>query len=145
MGRTYPNEINRILYKPGGDVGRFCRKIALDIAAESKRLASAELGINPLDKPRTKKLENSFQVKVIPGTNIFVVSNRMKYFKHIEFGVPDPHEIRARRVQYLQFRGRDGKWRKVRVVTHPGNRAYRIMKRAGDNAMKRALGNVRIA
>lgn len=143
MGRTYPEEIDRILYKPGGDVGKFLRSVALEIAVEAKRLAKLELGIHPGDKPRTKQLENSFEVKVRPGTNTFRVSNRKKYFDALEFGVPDPHEIRARRVDYLQFRGRDGRQRRVKVVIHPGNRAYRIMYRALDRAMTWHFGTIR--
>lgn len=143
MGRTYPNEIQRILTMPGGDVGKFCRRLALDIAAEGKRLATVELGIHPGDKQRTGDLARAFEVKVIPGTNTFRVSNRKKYFDPLEFGVPEPHPIRARRVDYLQFRGRNGRYYKVKVVTHPGNRAYRIMFRAGDNTWRRTFGYLR--
>lgn len=143
MGRTYPSEIDRILYKPGGDVGKYLRAIALEIADEGKSIAKFELGIHPGDKPRTKQLENAFEVKVRPGTNTFRVSNRKKYFDPLEFGVPDPHEIKARRVDYLQFRGRDGRVRRVKVVIHPGNRAYRIMGRSADKVMVRRFGTLR--
>lgn len=144
MGVTYPNEIHRILYKPGGDVGRFARKVALDIAAESKRLAEIELGKNPGDRPRTGKLARGYRVTVVPGTNTFRVNNSRFYNDAIELGAK-PHEIRARKVEYLQFRGRDGRWRKVKMVKHPGNRAHGIMLRAADNAVKRRLGTFRRA
>jgi hypothetical protein len=143
MGRTYPEEIDRILHKPGGDVGKFLRALALEVADEGKRIAKVELGIHPGDRQRTRQLENAFEVKVVPGTNTFRVRNRKKYFDPLEFGVPDPHEIRARRVDYLQFRGRDGRLRRVKVVIHPGNRAYRILGRAGDKVFVRRFGTLR--
>lgn len=100
------------------------------------------LGHDPMDKQRTKKLQSSFTVQVVPGTNEFIVFNRMKYFRFIEGGT-DPHQIAARRVQWLQFRDRRGRWRRVKVVQHPGTPAFRILRDAADLAFKRALGNVR--
>jgi hypothetical protein len=142
MGYTYPNEINRILYKPGGDVGRYARKIALEIAEEAKQLAKNELGKNPKDRPRTGRLSLSYRVTVIPGTNIFRVNNSRDYATAIELGAK-PHEIRARRVEYLQFRGRDGRLRRVKMVFHPGNKSYLLMDRAADTATARRFGTVR--
>ena len=142
MGVTYPNEIFRILYKPGGDVGRYVRSVALDIAEEAKVLAVKELGKHPGDRPRTGKYAQSFRVTVVPGTNVFRVDNRQVYSAPIELGA-QPHEIHARRVEYLQFRGRDGRSRRVKMVHHPGNKEHLLISRAADTAIKRRIGAVR--
>ena len=136
-GRIYPNEIKRIFTMPGGDVGRACRKGAMDTAAEARRIAIAELGNNPGDRPRTGQYADGFKVTVSRKRNTFafIVSNKKNYAAHLEYGTR-PHIIRARRVQNLQFRARDGRWVKVKVVSHPGTKAYRILQRAASTAMK---------
>lgn len=145
MGRTYPNEINRILYSPGGDVGRYARKVALEIAAEAKRLAETKLGKKAFDKPRSGRLARGYKVTVIPNTNSFRVSNPTPYYDAIELGVLEAHEIRARRVEYLEFVDRQGRRRKVKMVIHPGNPAFNLMRDAADNVMKRRFGTFRRA
>jgi hypothetical protein len=137
-GRTYPNEIKRLFTLPGGDVGKACRKVALDIADEAKRIAQVELGIHPGDKPRSGDYARGFQVKVARanGKFAFIVSNKKNYAAALEYGTR-PHIIRARRVQHLEFRGRNGVWYKVKTVSHPGNKAYRILERAATNTMKK--------
>ncbi len=139
MGRTYPNEIHRVLYLPGGDVGRELRRVALDIAQEARRNVVNRLGKHPGDAPRTGDLAKSFRVEVIPGTNSFMVRNPRKYAAAIEFGA-QKHDIRPRRVQYLRFRGRDGRWRKVKLVKHPGNAPYRYLSDARRTVMRRRYG-----
>jgi hypothetical protein len=139
MGRTYPNEINRILYMPGGDVGRAVRSVALDIAEEAKREAIRVLGRNPADKPRTGKFAESYQVRVIPGTNQFVVRNPKKYAAAIELGAR-PHIISARRTEYLQFRDRNGNWRRVKFVKHPGNLPFNILRNSATRVLIRRFG-----
>jgi hypothetical protein len=139
MGRTYPNEIDRILRAPGGDVGREARKLALEIADEARRTAEQVFGRHPGDAARTGRLAASYQVKVIPGTNHFIVRNPRKYAASMELGAR-PHEIRARRSQFLQFRGRDGRWRKVKLVRHPGSVGRHTLLIAGRVVTKRRYG-----
>lgn len=139
MGRTYPNEIKRVLYYPGGDVGRELRKLAMDIAKESKSNAQKLLGKVPGDRPRTGLYAKSFRVEVVPGTNSFIVRNPRKYAAAIEFGAAK-HDIKPRRVKYLRFRDRNGVWRKVKLVKHPGNAPYRIMSKARRTVMLRRYG-----
>lgn len=139
MGRTYPNEIQRVLYAPGGDVGRELRRVALEIAAEAKSGAHRLLGKHPGDQPRTGDLARSYRVEVVPGSNTFVVRNPRKYAAAIEFGAKK-HDIRPRRVKYLRFRDRTGTWRKVKLVKHPGNAPYRILDTARRTVMRRRYG-----
>lgn len=142
MGRIYPAEINRILFKPGGPIGKVCRSVAMDIAVEARRLVETELGHNPFDQPRTGKLASAYQVKVVEGTNNFYVHNPKKYAAAIEFGAR-PHKINVRRQNsFLVFRGRDGVWHRVKVVNHPGNRAYRTLSRAANTVVVRRFGSI---
>lgn len=143
MGIVYPNEIQRILNSPGGDVGKYARRIALDIAAESKRIAEAELGRHPGDQPRTGKLAKSYRVTVLPGTNTFRVNNSQYYSAAIELGAA-AHKIKARRVEYLRFTDRQGRARRVKLVFHLGNPAFRLMSRAADNIVARRFGTTRL-
>lgn len=136
MGKTYPNEIKRILFSPGGDVGREVRACALDIAAEAKRQALQTFGRHPMDAPRTLKLANSYQVKVIPGSNSFIVINPLKYAAAMEFGAK-PHRIVARRTHTLRFRGRDGYWRRIKYVNHPGSVGRQTLMTATRIVMRR--------
>lgn len=144
MGRTYPSEIQRILYSPGGDVGKYARRVALEIAAEAKRLAILRLGNKPFDKARTGKLARNYRVTVIAGTNKFRVTNPTGYNDAIELGA-QPHIIRARRVTYLRFVDRRGVARKVKMVHHPGNPAFHLMRDAAEHVMKRRFGTFRRA
>lgn len=139
MGRTYPNEIDRIFNSPGGEVGRVVRKYALEVADEARRQAEVTFGRHPGDAPRTGRLAASYQVRVIPGTNQFVVTNPRKYAAAMEKGAR-PHIIRARRTQYLQFRGRDGRWHKIKLVRHPGSAARNTLLTASRVVAKRRLG-----
>lgn len=138
MGKTYPREIQRILFSPGGDVGRECRACALAIAEESKRSALVTYGRNPLDQHRTLRLANAYQVKVIPGTNEFIVLNPLKYAAAMELGAR-PHVIRARK-SVLQFRARNGQWRKVAYVNHPGSVGRQTLLIASHIVMRRRYG-----
>lgn len=142
MGRTYPNEIHRILFMPGGDVGRECRKTAMEIAAEAKRQAIATFGKHPFDQARTGKLANAYQVRVVPGTNHFQVVNPKKYAAAMEKGAR-PHRIRARRKTTLQFRDRTGRWRYTTFVRHPGSVGRHTLKTAMRVTMVRRYGAVR--
>lgn len=139
MGKTYPSEIHRILFLPGGPVGRECRATALAIADEAKRNAIVTFGRHPGDRPRTGRLANAYQVKVIPGTNQFMVINPLKYAAAMEKGAK-PHLIRARRVQYLTFTGRDGRHRRVKIVRHPGSIGRETLATAMRVVMRRRYG-----
>ena len=139
MGRTYPNEIKRILTSPGGDVGRAIRATAMDIAAEAKRGAIATFGHHPGDKPRTGNLSKAYRVEVIPGTNTFTVTNPKKYAAAMEKGARE-HTIKARRTTYLQFRGRDGRARQLKMVHHPGSVGRRTLVTAMRIVMRRRYG-----
>lgn len=138
MGKTYPNEIRRVLYFPGGPVGKESRRVALEIAVESRRGAENVLGKNPGDKPRTGQMARAYKVLVVPGTNNFIVVNPKKYAAAIELGAR-PHIIRARK-QNLQFRGRDGRWRNVSFVRHPGSAPHNILANSARIVMKRRYG-----
>lgn len=138
MGKTYPNEIQRILFSPGGDVGREVRACALDIAEEAKRQAGVVFGRHPMDKPRTGLLANSYQVKVIPGTNSFIVINPLKYAAAMELGAL-PHRIVGRH-HILQFRGRDGRFRRIKYVNHPGSVGRHTLLLATKLVMRRRYG-----
>jgi hypothetical protein len=139
MGRTYPNEIKRILAMPGGDVGKECRQVAMLIAKEARLTAEKQYGRNPLDRPRTGALALAYRVEVIPGTNQFKVRNPKKYAAAMELGAKE-HTITARRTQYLQFRGRDGRWRRVKFVKHPGSIARRTLLTSARVVMRRRYG-----
>lgn len=143
MGRTYPNEINRVLNSPGGDVGRSIRLLAMEIAAEAAHQADLTYGKHPGDKPRTGKLAKSYQVRVVPGTNQFIVRNTRKYASAMEFGARE-HEIKARKkTVLLQFRDRNGVWRRVKAVQHPGSVGRHTLYLAGVVVVKRRLGAVK--
>lgn len=123
-------------------MGKYARRIALDIAAESKRLAEQRLGKHPGDRPRTGELARKYRVLVVPGTNTFRINNSMYYNDAMEAGAVG-HVIRARRVEYLQFRDRQGRPRRVKMVVHPGNQGFHMMSDAADNVIKRKLGTFR--
>lgn len=139
MGRTYPNEIKRILEAPGGDVGKECRRVALLIAEEAKRQAEATYGKHPGDRPRTGALAKAYRVTVIPGTNQFQVTNPKKYAAAMEKGARR-HDIRARRVSNLRFKGRDGRWRTVKLVRHRGSAARNTLLTSARLVMRRRYG-----
>lgn len=139
----YPNELDRILKKPGGPVGIRVRRLCLDIAAEGERIGKAELGNrSPYDKRRTGNYVRRFRVNVETSARYgfeYTVSNNAKYAAVLEEG-SKPHVIRARRVKYLRFRDRQGVWRRVRAVSHPGQRqGYHILWRATQTVVRKSL------
>lgn len=139
MGRTYPSEIQRILYLPGGDVGKAVRKCALLIAAEARLTAERQYGKHPGDKPRTGALSQAYRVEVVPGTNQFRVRNPKKYAAAMELGAK-PHIIAARKVDYLQFQDRSGRSRRVKLVRHPGSVARNTLLISARVVMRRHYG-----
>jgi hypothetical protein len=143
LGRVYPNEVDRMFNAPGGPIGKEVRAVALETARIGEILARMQLGKNPNDKMRTGKYARSFWVTVAGRSTTFEVRNRAPYAAPLEEGGV-PHAIRARRVKYLQFRDRSGQWRRMKMVRHPGNPAFRIMERAITLAMRRRYGSVRI-
>lgn len=128
---------------PGGPIGKEARAVALDAAHIGETLAHMQLGKHPGDAPRTGRYARSFNVKVIGRSTHFELSNRTPYAAALESG-SRPHAIRARNVSHLQFRDRSGQWRRVRMVRHPGNPAFRILERSVKLAMIRRYGSVRI-
>jgi hypothetical protein len=146
----YPTEITRILKMPGGPVGVEVRKFALLAASVSESIARRELGNrHPADAPRSGRYARSFEVKVenYPADDVgfqFVIRNRANYAAVLESG-SRPHDIYARRVyggkgkgaKLLRFRSRkDGQWRAVFAVAHPGQRTgYRILWRGVNAAL----------
>lgn len=137
----YPNEIDRILRMPGGPPGVRIRRFCLDVTATARRQAQAELGRrSKYDQPRTGKYAKSFTVTVEPNAISgyqFVIANKVPYASVLESGSTGPYEIRARRKKYLRFRSRkDGQWRRVKAVMHPGVKdGYHIL----ESALKRVL------
>lgn len=140
--RVYPNEIQRILNKPGGPIGVRIRSICLDIASEAERLTVAETGKNPMDKPRSGRMARSWAVMVEtygPGY-AFVVKNTAKYARFVDEGTVGGYQIKARKAKYLRFRDRSGQWRVVKAVTHPGIRnPYHILRRSTRSVLQRRL------
>jgi hypothetical protein len=146
----YPTEITRILKMPGGPVGVEIRRFALGAAAIAEASARRELGNrHPADAPRSGRYARSFEVKVenYPADNIgfqYVIRNRAPYSAVLEFG-SRRHDIYAKRVyggkgkgaKLLRFRSRkDGQWRAVFAVDHPGQRTgYYILWRAVNAAL----------
>lgn len=143
LGRVFPNEIDRVLYYPGGPIGREMRALSLAVAQNASQLAYMRLGKNPNDKPRTGKYARSFQVKVIGRSTEFEVSNNQAYAAALESGAK-PHQIKARRVQNLHFKDRQGRWRRMKVVRHPGNPAFRILETSAIITMRQRYGKIQI-
>lgn len=142
VGRTFPNEIDRMFTAPGGTLGREARRIALEIAQTASE-DQARRPRHPGDKPRTGRLERGYEVRVAGRSTIFSVINRVPYAAANELGAV-PHRISARRISYLKFKGRDGRWRQVKMVKHPGNPAYRVLETAAIKVVTRNYGAVRI-
>lgn len=138
--RVYPTEIQRIFSKPGGPIGKQIRSVCLDIANEAQKLTIADTGKHPGDRARTGAMARSWYVKVdesSPGL-AFIVGNSRKYARYVDEGTGGPYAINARRRKFLQFRGRDGRWRRVKVVMHPGiKRPYHILRRATKTTLVR--------
>lgn len=143
--RVYPSEINRIFTKPGGPIGKAIRSVCLDIASEARKLTEQETGKHPGDRPRTGRMARSWYVKVEePGSSpydlSFIVGNSRKYALYVDEGTKGPYPIQARRRKFLRFRGRDGRWRTVKMVMHPGiQQPYRILRRATRSTLARRL------
>lgn len=143
VGRVFPNEIDRLFNAPGGPLGREARATALEVAIVAQTLAVNELGKHPMDAPRTGEFARAFEVRVLGRSTQFQVRNRKAYAAAIELGAV-AHPIQARRVSYLRFRDRQGRWRSVKMVRHPGNKAYRILERAALFVTQRRYGNVTV-
>lgn len=129
---------------PGGPIGRAIRSICLEIASEAEADTRRLVGKNPADQPRTGKMARSWAVTVegYPGMAgyAFVVKNTAKYAKFVDEGTQGPYLIQARKAKMLRFRGRDGQWRVVKAVTHPGIRnPYRILRRATRSVISRRV------
>lgn len=143
--RVYPNEIDRILRKPGGPIGVKLRSICLDIATEAERLTLIEVGKDPRDAPRTGKMAKAWAVTVetyhgFGAGYAFVVKNTKQYAKYVDEGSNGPYQIKARNKKYLRFKDRSGRWRTVMVVTHPGLRnPYHILRRATRSTISKRL------
>lgn len=144
-GVIYPNEIDRILKMPGGPPGVAIRRISLNIAAEAEKIAKQELGNrHPADAKRSGRYAKAFRVDVTRNVTTgyeFEVSNKTPYAATLEFGSV-PHEIRAKKAKFLRFRSRkDGQWRRVKVVQHPGQtKGYFILTRAMQRVVRASFG-----
>jgi hypothetical protein len=143
LGRVFPNEVDRLFNAPGGPIGKEVRAVAIEAARIGEILAEMQLGKHPMDAQRTGRYKRSFQVKVVGRSTHFELSNKTPYAAALESG-SRPHAIRAKRVKNLQFRDRTGAWRRVKMVRHPGNPAFRIMERSIILAMRRRYGSVRV-
>lgn len=143
IGRVFPNEIDRIFKLPGGPIGKEVRATAIQIAIEAQRLTVSRTGKHPGDRPRTGNLARSWKVRVVGSSTNFEVYNTKKYAASQELGAL-PHQIRARKVSHLQFKGRDGRWRRVKMVQHPGNPALYILRDAAIKVAQSRYGSVRV-
>lgn len=87
-------------------------------------------------KRRTGKLQDKTDYRVVrlSGGKLLRITNPMKYAAAIDGGAK-PHDIPAKNHPYLWFKGRKG-WARVKVVKHPGNRAYRFLYNATDAAFR---------
>ena len=140
VGRVFPNEIDRLFNAPGGPIGKEVRGLALDTARIAGILATIKLGKNPNDQRRTGQFARAFEVVVLGRSTEFVVQNRKKYAASLEKGAK-PHVIRARKAQVLTFKDRSGRWRKLKMVRHPGNPAFRILESAAAIAVRQRYGS----
>lgn len=155
--RFYPNEIDRLLYMPGGVVGVGVRRIAMKVASEAARIARDELGKNPEYEARTGRYAAGFQVEVeypIPkeqGGFKYHVVNRttgqtprrtMSYAGPLETGA-QAHPIRPRKASGMlvfYIGGRRVQTKQVFWKPRPGRmqpgEGYRIMERALRNVIQ---------
>lgn len=143
VGRVFPNEIDRIFNAPGGPIGKEARAVAIEVASTAEFLSTVELGIHPGDKPRTGQLARNWRVRVVGRSTHFQVYNPTPYAAPIDQGAK-PHLITAKKTSYLRFRGRDGRWRTVKMVRHPGNPAFKFLERAAISVMTTRYGSIRV-
>lgn len=143
VGRVFPNEIDRIFNAPGGPIGKEARSVAIDVASTAEFLSTVELGIHPGDRPRTGRLKSNWRVRVVGRSTHFEVYNPTPYVAAIDQGA-QPHLIAAKKTSYLRFRGRDGRWRTVKMVRHPGNPAFKFLERAAIQVMTSRYGSIRV-
>lgn len=83
----------------------------------------------PRFKPRSGKTQKATKARVIrtAGGRLLRLTNTAKHAGALESGAK-PHDITGN--PWLVFKGRDGQWRRVRRVKHPGNKPYRFMSSA---------------
>lgn len=94
----------------------------------------------PQFKPRTGALQKATKARVIRTANgrVLRITNPKVYANSIDGGAR-PHAIRPRNAPYLQFRTKDGRWVRTKLVRHPGNRPYKTFYRA-TTAAHRTMG-----
>ncbi len=87
-------------------------------------------------KRRSGELQDKTDYRVVRlrGGKLLKITNPKKYAAAIDGGAK-PHNIRATKAPYLHFKGKKG-WARVKVVRHPGNRAYRFLYNATDAAFR---------
>lgn len=142
-------ELERLLRTPGGPVGRHLHRIAQNTALQASLIAKTTL------MQRTGRYAAGFKVETLPAPYPqgfkFKVVNRttdqhpkraISYAATIEFGSAR-HTIRARNPerQKLHFYwASQGRWVTTSEVTHPGTKAYSILRIAFERAMSMSHG-----
>lgn len=142
-------ELERLLRTPGGPVGRHLHRIAQTTAAQAQAIARTDL------QQRTGRYAAGFKVETLPAPwpegFKFQVVNRTtgqnpkraySYASTIEFG-SKPHNIRARnpeRKKLTFYWEAHGRWVTTSEVTHPGTKAYSILRIALERAMTMTHG-----
>lgn len=137
--------IQQALNGARGPVALSIRSMTRDAAVIGQRIANAELGKHPLDKPRTGRYAKNFRtIQVQDGAS--EIRNDTPYADIIERGSKKKnYKIRARRVTYLRFTDRQGRKRVEKVVRHPGNFAKNILWRATMEALNKSATIKRVS
>jgi Bacteriophage HK97-gp10, putative tail-component len=114
----------------------------MDIADLAEKTTRVEVGTDPRDQPRTGAMARSWRVEVqtFGGGFAYIVRNRKPYAKFVDEGTAGPYRLAARKTRYLRFKDRNGNWRTVKEVTHPGiQRPYHILRRSTRTILTRRL------
>lgn len=130
--------IQMALNNARGPVATSIRSLSTDAATFGQRIANAELGHHPFDKPRTGRYAKNFRVvQVRDGAS--EIRNSTPYADIIERGsLKKNYPIRARRATFLRFTDRQGRRRVEKIVKHPGNFAKNILWRATIEALSKS-------
>lgn len=132
--RISQSGLNTLLKAPTGTVGQHFRRVAVAATKEANAIADAELergsppaGYHGGFESHVEKSARGLRVRL---------SNRSRVAAWVEAGT-QPHIIRPTRARVLAWKDRGGEQHFAKFVMHPGTRAYRIMERAVQRAVRR--------
>lgn len=132
--------LQQMAQSPTGPVGKFLEKQGAKVESHAKVLATQEGLV------RTGRYRASITARV--GTSggglVLQIGSAVPYARYLEEGT-EAHTITAGNATYLAWRvkpnHREGwvrelsPFQQVRQVSHPGNRAYRILQRAIEEVL----------